>query len=86
MVGKKQNNDDDIIKITKKKRRLQTTLSDPYKNNKPSQVTDVYWIYAENNGAYLDDTERSGKWLIFVPNDKIDEVWMMIKKPLKKDY
>lgn len=81
MVRKKQNKNDDVIKIIKKKRTLQTIISDPYKNSKPSQVTDVYWIYAENNVvSYPEDTERSGKWLIFVPNDKIDEIWMTIKK------
>lgn len=47
---------------------------------KPSQVTDAYWIHAERKtGKYPEATDRSGKWLIFVPLEKVDEVWERIK-------
>ena len=85
MVKKKQSKtEDDLTKIIKK-RIIQTIISDPYKDSKPSQITDVYWIYAKNDVvSYPKDTERSGKWLIFVPTDKIDAVWATIKKATEK--
>lgn len=47
---------------------------------KPSRVTDDYWIYAERKaGDYPEATERSGKWLIFVPVLNIDAVWECIR-------
>jgi hypothetical protein len=47
---------------------------------KPSQITDVYWVGAERKvGEYPDDTERSGKWMIFVSVADVDEVWAKIK-------
>lgn len=50
-------------------------------NPKPSKVTDIYWITAERKADdYPEATENSGKWLIFVPNKVIDEVWEKIEK------
>ena len=47
----------------------------------PSQVTDDYWVYASRQrGRYRKPTVRSGKWLLFVPNEKIDEAWATIKR------
>ncbi len=46
----------------------------------PSQVIDVYWLVAERSiGEYPAYTERSGKWLVFVPVEQIDDVWAKIK-------
>ena len=46
----------------------------------PSVVSDVYWIYAERrDGDYPDSTERSGKWLVFVPASAIDAAWETIR-------
>ncbi|MBU2573155.1 MAG: DUF1917 domain-containing protein [Elusimicrobia bacterium] len=48
--------------------------------SKLSQITDAYWIYAERKtGQYPEATDRSGKWLIFVPLQNIDAVWERIK-------
>jgi hypothetical protein len=48
-------------------------------NRKPSEVTDVYWLYAKRkSGVYPEHAERGGKWLIFVPEQQIDEVWEKI--------
>ena len=45
----------------------QRKFSLPYSSAKPSEVTNVYWIYAiRKKGRYPKATERSGKWLIFV--------------------
>ncbi|MBI5243625.1 MAG: DUF1917 domain-containing protein [Elusimicrobia bacterium] len=47
----------------------------------PSQSTDAYWVFAERKtGQYPEATDRSGKWLIFVPLGKIDVVWERIKQ------
>ena len=59
----------------------QRELSSPYSALKPSEVSDVYWIYANRKeGKYPKATERSGKWLVFVNNKDVDEVWAKIKK------
>lgn len=52
-----------------------------YSNSNPSQVTEVYWIFADRKkGNYPKPTPKSGKWMIFVPVKDIDEVWAKIKK------
>jgi hypothetical protein len=54
---------------------------------KPSKVVDSYWIYARRKtGSYPAHTARSGKWLIFVPADKIDKVWEIIKQATIKGH
>ena len=48
---------------------------------KPSEVTDVFWIYARREkGTYHKSSERNGKWLIFVPSQNIDGKWAKIRK------
>lgn len=50
-------------------------------DDKPSKVTDAYWIYAERRkGNYPLPTPRNGKWLVFVNERDVDEVWAKIKK------
>jgi len=50
--------------------------------DKPSTCTTDYWIYARNststNNNPLED--NCGKWMIFEPFSRIDEVWDIIKK------
>jgi len=59
----------------------QREISSPYSDAKPSEVTDVYWLFAERKqGKCLSYTPRGGKWLIFVNIKDIDEVWGKIKK------
>lgn len=58
----------------------QREISLPYSESNPSEVTDVYWIYAERKkGKYPKSTPRSGKWLVFEDMQDIDEVWAKIK-------
>ena len=53
----------------------------PYSNAKPSEVTDVYWIYAHRDkGDYPESTPQSGKWLVFVPERDVDEIWVKIRE------
>ena len=54
-------------------------------NAKPSEVTDIYWIYAiRKRGRYPKAIPRSGKWLIFVDPENVDEVWPKIKKAVEE--
>jgi len=46
----------------------------------PSQVTNEYWIFANREqGTYPPHSEKGGKWLIFIPIGRIDQVWSKIK-------
>lgn len=46
----------------------------------PSQVTDAWFLFADRKlGDYPRSTVRSGKWLLFVPNERIDIAWTAIR-------
>jgi hypothetical protein len=67
-------------------RRKQGEASLPYSDSEPSEVDEVYWIYAERKkGEYPKSTARSGKWLIFVEREKVDDVWFKIKRPWRRE-
>ncbi len=54
----------------------------PITRPSPSQVNDVFWLYAERkDGSYPNHTENGGKWLIFVPIPMVDEVWEKELRP-----
>src|SRR3990172_1092373 len=62
-------------------KNAQRRASQELGNRKPSQVTEVYWLYAERRmGNYPQPTSKSGKWLLFIPNDEIDTVWGGVKQ------
>jgi len=64
---------------------IQREISLPYSDAKPSEVTDVYWVYAmRKKGKYPKPTPRSGKWLIFVDLENVNEVWAKIKKAVEE--
>jgi hypothetical protein len=47
----------------------------------PSQITAEYWLYAvRKRGQYPKATAKSGKWLVFVPVSRVDEVWAKIRE------
>ena len=49
--------------------------------DKPSSVTDRYWLFADRKkDHYPKPTSRSGKWLVFVNVKDVDEVWEKIRK------
>lgn len=74
-MSKKENTEHELIKAR------QREISLPFANAKPSEVAEVYWIYAiRKKGDYPKPTTRSGKWLIFIDNKDVDEVWAKIKK------
>lgn len=70
----KHPDDHELIKIK------QIILAQSYSNANPSEVTDVYWIFAKNEkDNYPKSTSNSGKWLVFVNFDEVDNVWDKIK-------
>lgn len=51
---------------------------------KPSQVTEVFWIpVTRKKGDYPKSTSKSGKWLVFVHDKKVDVLWVTIKKAVE---
>ena len=51
----------------------------------PSMVKDEYWLFAHRKeGEYPSRTKNSGKWLIFVHERKVDEIWEIIKNATEK--
>lgn len=66
-----------------KKRQRAKSLH--YSEAKPSEVAEVYWIYTERRkGKYPESTIRSGKWLVFVDEKDVDEVWAKIRKAVEE--
>ena len=65
-------------------RAIDDRLLDPLRpadERNPSAVSDDWWIRAVNRtGNYPRRTPYSGKWLLFVPNSKVDTVWATIKR------
>lgn len=54
---------------------------------KPSTVTDDFYTHAvrePTRAPYPESTERSGKWLVFVPRTQIDAVWDRIATAVRE--
>jgi hypothetical protein len=50
-------------------------------NRKPSTIADSFWLYAfRKKGTYPKVSDNSGKWLMFMPLDQLDELWEKIKR------
>jgi Domain of unknown function (DUF1917) len=65
---------------TRKMRQLSRRDIDIDKLRKPSKTTDTPWISAlRESGEYPPHSANGGKWLIFVPLEKVDEVWDQIR-------
>ena len=46
----------------------------------PSQVTNEYWLFANRQqGTYPPHSENGGKWLIFIPIERVNNVWSKIE-------
>ena len=68
----------------KKKSRKRSIV--PCENQKPSEVTDSYWLHAERKkGTYPEHLENGGKWLIFVPLSLLDAVWEKIRRATEEE-
>jgi hypothetical protein len=60
-MSKKESTEHELIKARQRR------ISLPFADAKPSEVTEVYWIYAiRKKEDYPKPTTRSGKWLIFI--------------------
>ena len=44
----------------------------------PARMKSDYWVHAAHPNPPNDWTDRSGKWLIFVPFNRLDEKWAII--------
>ena len=63
----------------------QRELAREYEDCNPSEVTEVFWLYAERtDDDYPDTSERSGKYLLYVAVAGIDEVWQKIRVATEK--
>ncbi len=52
---------------------------------KPSEAQDTYWLHAfVHFSPYPRPTLRCGKWLIFVPREKVDEAWVEVAAALSQ--
>lgn len=50
----------------------------------PTQEDQVHWIYADREiEGYPDDTDRSGKWLIWLSPETIDRYWVKIRDAVR---
>lgn len=53
----------------------------------PTQVTEesASWLYASNNKYHEDsvDSDKVGKWMLFVPRNRVDSVWDQIKAGIR---
>jgi len=60
----------------------QIKASEAHTTSKPSEVTDIFWIFAKRQAAdeYPPATDNSGKWLLFVPVEQIDATWSVVKQ------
>jgi hypothetical protein len=56
------------------------TKRSPRPPRAPSQIQDKYWVSANSRTNRVRFTERSGKWLIFVPMAELDDAWSKIKQ------
>lgn len=46
----------------------------------PSKIKSEFWIQTNHPNPPNQWTERSGKWLIFTPLNKLDEKWALISR------
>ena len=59
----------------------QIELAQQYAKMNPTEVTEVYWLYAiRQKGTYPKPTPRSGKWLVFVDRNEVNVIWAAIKE------
>lgn len=51
---------------------------------RPSEVTDRFWLFAYSRQTdYPAMTDRSGKWLLFVPVGEVDQVWAIVRSAVE---
>ncbi len=48
-------------------------------DQRPSQVTGAYWVFAHAPGQHKPHDGRSGKWMLFVPAQQAGTWWERIR-------
>lgn len=72
---------DGAIENHEKIKNRQRHASQPLSSQRPSQVSEAYWLYAIRvTSRYPEATPRSDKWLLFIPNDNLDMAWEKVKQ------
>lgn len=56
----------------------------PKKERKPSQTSDVLWLYAFNEKTDKLPIDNCGKWQIFLPLEELDAAWQKIKTATRR--
>jgi hypothetical protein len=51
-------------------------MSDQGAARRPTEVTDDYWLWVDDGS---EPNEPSGKWMVFCPLDKVDDVWQSVR-------
>lgn len=60
--------------------RPQGKIQAPRPPRTPSRIMDANWVHATAETDQKPTTVRSGKWLIFVPLDELDDAWAKVEK------
>jgi len=59
--------------------------AEPYAERRPSEVTDIPWLYFKRKqGEYPATTPKSGKWLLPLREEKLDEIWPAIRQATER--
>src|SRR5215471_3709707 len=53
-------------------------MTDLAEDRKPSEVTDDYWVWAGGPPGEPIELDATGKWLVFVRADELDDWWETI--------
>ena len=57
-----------------------TDVGDVDTDSTPTKITTAFWIAAfRQQKDYPASNENCGKWLVFVPPDRVDDLWSTIK-------
>ncbi len=49
-------------------------------SEQPSNITNNYWVWAEDPERSEGDPDRSGKWQIYIRREHVDDVWRKVSK------
>lgn len=62
----------------------QRRIAKQFEDLSPTEVQEVYWLYAERKkGSYPHQTQKGGKWLIFINKNETNEYWSKIKRAVE---
>jgi hypothetical protein len=50
----------------------------------PMEDTESFWHYAANEFGFSSKYHRTGKWIIYVPDDELDDTWETVAKAVSQ--